>query len=205
MSCHSVACSLFKMLFTFHSLSVSLVYLFAFFGFLLRKWHIFSTSTPPNRPSSKTQTLQERSVSPTASSLFLAIGLQTALNFYCLLTGPSDVCLCTTARKWKEIPSLLMLSFFNNSNVFYSFGAWPLRPITSLSHGYWLRLWVAWTVCFCFLLLWRLFFWLLFVSCVVWTLLKDEYPLIRCFLSPAELDKQEKHKSQTGKNCSFLL
>lgn len=32
----------------------------------------------------------------------------------------------------------------------------------------------------------------------MWTLLKDEYPLIRCFLSPAELDKQEKHKSQTG-------
>lgn len=25
-----------------------------FFGFLLRKWHIFSTSTPPIRPSSKT-------------------------------------------------------------------------------------------------------------------------------------------------------
>lgn len=33
MSCHSVACSLFKMLFTFHSLSVSLVYLFAFLDF----------------------------------------------------------------------------------------------------------------------------------------------------------------------------
>lgn len=111
MSCHSVACSLFRMLFTFHSLSVSLVYLFAFFGFLLRKWHIFSTSTPPNRPSSKTQTRQERSVSPTASSDFFAIGLQTALNLYYLLTGPSDVCLCTTARKWKESPSLLVLSF----------------------------------------------------------------------------------------------
>lgn len=102
----SVPCSLFKMLLTFHSLSVSLVYLFAFLVFLLRKWHIFSTSTPPNRPSSKTQTLQERSVSPTASSLVFAIGLQTALNFYYLLSGPSDVCLCTTARKWKESPSL---------------------------------------------------------------------------------------------------
>lgn len=88
-----------------HCLFLLSIYLL-FWIFLLRKWHIFSTSTPPNRPSSKTQTLQERSVSPTASSLIFAIGLQTALNFYYLLTGPSDVCLCATARKWKERPSL---------------------------------------------------------------------------------------------------
>lgn len=100
----SAPCSLFKMLLTFHSLFVSLVYLFAFLVFLLRKWHIFSTSTPPNCPSSKAQTLQKRSVSPTASSLVFAIGLQTALNFYYLFSGPSDVYM--TTRKWKESPSL---------------------------------------------------------------------------------------------------
>jgi len=106
-------CCLFALQDAFHfPFTVCFSCLFiCFFGFLLRKWHIFSTSTPPNRPSSKTQTRQERSVSPTASSDFFAIGLQTALNLYYLLTGPSDVCLCTTARKWKESPSLLVLSF----------------------------------------------------------------------------------------------
>lgn len=103
-----LVCCLFTLQGAFHfPFTVCFSCLFiCFFGFLLRKWHIFSTSTPPNRPSSKTQTLQERSVSPTASFLIFAIGLHTALNFYYLLTGPSDVCLCTTARKWKESPSL---------------------------------------------------------------------------------------------------
>lgn len=40
---------------------------------------------------------------------------------------------------------------------------------------------------------------------VLWSLLEDEYPLMRRFLPPAGLDKQEKYKSHPGENCSFLL
>lgn len=204
MSCCSVACSLFSMLFSFPSLCFSCLFI-CFFGFLWRKWHIFSTSTPPKHPSSKTQTLQERSVSPTASSLLFTIGLQTALNFCCLLTGPSDVCICTTARKWKESLTLCCCYVFNNNDVSYSFGAWPLLLVTSLGHGYWRRLWFAWMVCFCCLLLWSLFFLLLFVSSVMWSLLKDELSLMRPFLLPEGLDKQEKYRSYAGENRCFVL
>lgn len=39
----------------------------------------------------------------------------------------------------------------------------------------------------------------------MWSLLKDELSLMRCFLPSAGLDKQEKYKSHPGENCSFFI